>query len=181
MNAWVLLLRGINVGGNNVLPMAELRALLATLGARNISTYIQSGNAVFTGLIDSRGFGALLEDEIQSQMGFRPQALVLSRESFTEILDAYPWPEAKDDPKSGHIWFLTDKPSAPDLKTLGKFASARERFELRDDVFYLHAPDGIGRSKLAEKVERLLGVSATARNLNTSMKVAALLDAFDEL
>lgn len=177
MNAWVLLLRGINVGGHHKLPMSTLKALLATLGVKDIATWIQSGNAVFSGVIDARGFGDLIEDEIQSHLGFRPRALVFSRESFTEIVAAYPWPEARDDPTSGHIWFLSRTPEAPAMATLTKRAAPSERFALSDRAFYLHAPEGIGRSKLAEKVETALGVPATARNLNTATNLIAMLDA----
>lgn len=101
---------------------------------------------------------------------------MLSRESFTEIVAAYPWPEAYDDPASGHIWFLGHPPEAPALATLKKRAAAREKFALTDRAFYLHAPEGIGRSKLAERVEAALGVPATARNLNTVTKLAGMLD-----
>lgn len=177
MNAWVLLLRGINVGGHGKLAMADLRALLATLGVKNVSTYIQSGNAVFTGIIDARGFAGLLEDEIETHHGLRPRALVLSRDRFEEIAAAYPWPEAKADPTSGHIWFLADPPDAPDLETLETLANPTERFSLTPHAFYLHAPNGIGRSKLAEKAERLLGVPVTARNLGSVAKLSGLLTA----
>ncbi|GKY87538.1 DUF1697 domain-containing protein [Sinisalibacter aestuarii] len=181
MNAWVLLLRGINVGGNHALRMSDLRALLATLGVRNVASYIQSGNLVFTGVIDARNFGEIVEDEIEAQRGFRPRAMVFSRENFGEIVAAYPWPDAFGDPTSGHIWFLAARPTAPDMDELGKLAASSERFRLTDSAFYLHAPDGIGRSKLAEKVERHVGVAATARNLNTSLKLREMLEGLGEV
>lgn len=180
MNAWVLLLRGVNVGGHGKLPMSTLKALLATLGVRDIATWVQSGNAVFTGVIDARGFGALIEDEIQAHQGFRPRALVLSRDRFSEIATAYPWPEAWDDPTSGHIWFLGREPDTPNIDKLAKAAAPSERFAMTEGAFFLHAPDGIGQSKLAEQVERALGVPATARNLNTVAKLTGMLDALKE-
>jgi uncharacterized protein (DUF1697 family) len=180
MNAWVLLLRGVNVGGRGKLAMSDLRALLSKLGVRNVGSYIQSGNVVFTGVIDARHFGEIVEEEILAHHGFRPRAVVFSRESFTGILADYPWPEAKHDPTSGHIWFLSERPDAPDLEALAKRAAPNERFHLDGWAFYLHAPDGIGQSKLAQKVERYLGVPATARNLNTVMKLAALLEGLGE-
>lgn len=177
MNAWALLIRGVNVGGYGRLPMADLRALLTTLGARNISTLIQSGNAVFTGVIDARAFGGLIEDEIEIAHGFRPRTLVLSRESYTAIVENYPWPEVRRDPTAGHIWFLGTPPAAPDIDALTALAAPGERIALTEGAFYLHAPDGIGQSKLAEKAERLLGVPATARNLNTATRLAEMLAA----
>jgi len=175
MNAWVLLLRGLNVGGHGKLTMADLKAILATLGARDIETYIQSGNAIFTGVIDARGFGELVETEIQTLRGFRPHSLVISADTFGDILAGYPWPEARDDPTSGHIWFLANTPPAPELDKIAESTGATERTHLGESAFYLHAPDGIGRSKLASRAERLLGVPATARNLNTALKLNAML------
>jgi uncharacterized protein (DUF1697 family) len=180
MKAWVLLLRGINVGGHGKLPMAELRALLSSLGANDVASYIQSGNAVFTGTIDARSFGETIEDAIESAHGFRPRSLVLSEDAFASILAAYPWPEAFDNPNTGHIWFFSDAPDAPALDALEPLAAASERFKLGDHAFYLYAPDGIGRSKLAEKVERKLGVPTTARNLRTALKIADLLKALTD-
>jgi uncharacterized protein (DUF1697 family) len=175
MNAWVLLLRGVNVGGHGKLPMADLRRLLTRLGLRNVTPYIQSGNVVFTGVIDARHFGEIVETEIEAEHGFRPRALVLSAETFAAILRACPWPQALNDPTSAHIWFLAERPTAPALKEMAALAAPSERFHLDDWAFYLHAPDGIGRSKLATKAEQLLGVPATARNLNTVTKLAELL------
>ncbi|HHS94736.1 MAG TPA: DUF1697 domain-containing protein [Rhodobacterales bacterium] len=174
MSAWVLLLRGINVGGKGKLPMANLRALLDTLGAQNVTTYIQSGNAVFTGEIDPADFAPRLEAAIETHHGFRPSALVLSGARFRQIADAFPWPEAWETPAQGHIWFLASPPDRPDLAALEDLASPSERFTLTQQALYLHAPDGIGRSKLAAKAERLIGVPATARNLGSVSKLIAL-------
>lgn len=180
MSAWVLLLRGINVGGAGKLPMADLRDFLTTLGAQNVSTYIQSGNAVFTGEIDPADFAPRLEEAIETHHGFRPRALILSRESFQQIADAFPWPEALETPAQGHIWFLARPPSRPALAALEELASPSERLKLTPQALYLHAPGGIGRSKLAAKAERLLGVPATARNLNSVSKLTALCAALPD-
>ena len=174
MNGWVLLLRGINVGGRNKLPMADLRALLKGFGVAQIRTVVNSGNVVFAGVIDARAFGEIVEDEIRARHGFRPQSLVLSRERFLEIVERYPWPEARKDPAKGHIWFF-DQPVTAPIGPFRELASPTERVALGDGALYLYAPDGIARSKLAEKAERLLGVPATARNLNTVAKLATLL------
>lgn len=174
MSAWVLLLRGINVGGAGKLAMADLRALLATLGAQNVTTYIQSGNAVFTGEIDPADFAPRLEAAIETHHGFRPNALILSGEGFQQIANAFPWPEAWEIPAQGHIWFLASPPGTPDLEELAALASPSERFSVTPQALYLHAPDGIGRSKLAAKIERLLGVPATGRNLGSISKLSAL-------
>ena len=175
MTLWVMLLRGINVGGANKIKMADLKALVETLGARDVAHYIQSGNLVFSGVIDATAFEDIVAREIELRHGFRPRVLVLAAEDFRGIIAAYPYPEADDDPKTGHVWFLTGD-ATPDRAALDALAAETERFEIAPRAFYLHAPNGIGRSKLAEKVERLLGVPATARNLNTCAKLVEMLD-----
>lgn len=175
MNAWVMLLRGINVGGHNKLPMAGLRNLLECLGARNVASHLQSGNVVFTGIIDARSFGEIIESEIHAQYDIRPRVFLYSRESFNEIAQAYPWPEVWRDPTAGHIWFLDAPPTAEAPELLTGRAAPTERYTLTDRALYLNAPDGIGQSMLAASAERVLGVPATARNLNTVSRLQALL------
>lgn len=174
MNRWVLLLRGVNVGGHGKLPMADLRALLKQLGLGNVATYIQSGNAVFTGIIDADGMEGLLQDEIETHFGFRPQVTILSSESFFRIRADFPFPDAA--PKTGHVWFLATPPAPDAAEKLHPLASTSEHFALTERALYLHAPDGIGRSKFAAGAEKLLGTPATARNLNTVEKLAEMLE-----
>jgi uncharacterized protein (DUF1697 family) len=87
------------------------------------------------------------------------------------VMRSNPLPEAESEPKTLHLYFLAAPPERPDLDALEGIKGDRERFVLGDGVFYLHAPDGIGRSKLAANIEKLLGVPATARNWRTVHKV----------
>ncbi|MEO1087012.1 MAG: DUF1697 domain-containing protein, partial [Acidobacteriota bacterium] len=177
MTTFVALLRGINVGGKNVLPMKDLKAMLTDLGAAGVRTYIQSGNAVFSAEADAAaGLGDRLADAIEAARGFRPQTLVLGAAELAAIADANPFPEATAEPKTLHFFVLERTPPAPDLDALRAIARDSERFELIDRCFYLHAPDGIGRSKLAAKAEKALGVPATARNRRTLSKILELAD-----
>ena len=77
--------------------------------------------------------------------------------------------------KELHLYFLVSRPKKPDLDRLDAVKARSERFALKDTVFYLYAPDGIGRSKLAAAVERSLGVAATARNWNTVEKLLEMV------
>ena len=174
MNAWVLLLRGVNVGGNSRLPMESLRTILKTLGVSQAATYIQSGSAVFTGVIDAPAFAGHVAEMILAEHGFRPRALVLNREDFDQAAAGYPWPEDWRAPKDGHIWFLT-APPAPAAEAMTKIASGSERFAFGPQAFYLHAPAGIGHSRLAARAEALLGGPATARNLATVAALSQML------
>ncbi len=178
MATWIALLRGINVSGKNLLPMKELVADLESLGYENVRTYIQSGNAIFESPARSGArLGDAISEAIESRHGFRPPVLVLSRRDLAQAIDANPFPEAEDDPKSVHLLFLAERPPRPDLAALEALRAASERFELEGKVMYLHAPEGIARSKLAARAEKTLGVDGTGRNWRTVRKLEALADA----
>jgi len=168
LKTYVALLRGINVGGKNALPMKELVAILESLGARRVKTYIQSGNAVFAGndKITPR-FSNQIKETIRKRLGFEPFVLLLELEDMERALQQNPFPEAEADPQTLHAGFLAAAPKHPDLKALESFRKASERFRLVGRVFYLHAPEGVGRSKLAANAERLLGEPMTDRNWRT--------------
>lgn len=175
MATWIALLRGINVGGNNRLPMAALGAIIEAAGGRDARTYIQSGNAAFEADADRApsALGAAIRDAIRAGHGFTPHVLLRDAAYLQRIVDGNPYPEAAGAPKTLHVFFLDAAPLSPDLAGLEGVRSGGEAFVLDGDALYLHAPEGIGRSKLAVKAERLLGVPATARNWAT---VTALLE-----
>ena len=161
------LFRGINVGGNNMLPMKDLAALLAALGLEEVRTYIQSGNVVFTAAGTATSLAGRIGAAVERGCGFRPQLLLLRAPELARALAANPFPEAAAQPQLLHLWFLAARPGKGAEAALQALASAGERFVLRGKVLYLHAPQGIGRSKLAARAERALGVGATARNWRT--------------
>jgi uncharacterized protein (DUF1697 family) len=180
LKTYIALFRGINVGGTNVLPMKDLVARLENLGSQNVKTYIQSGNAVFQNKEED---ASLLSNKIRAAIkkshGFEPQVLLLEPEEIERAIESNPFPEAESEPKTLHIFFLATMPKDLDLGALESIKSERERFALEDRVFYLHAPEGIGRSKLAANIEKLLGVSATTRNWRTVRKVMAMVEQYD--
>jgi uncharacterized protein (DUF1697 family) len=176
MSVYVALLRGINVGGKHVLPMQQLRETLASLGCEAVRTYIQSGNAVFQYKADSKSLGAKIQSAIDKQFGFATRVHVLALDDFLSIQMRNPFPEAVDVPKSLHVAFLADIPQTSKLDELDALRAPDERFVLDANAFYLHAPDGIGNSKLAAKIEKCLGVPATSRNWRTVEKIAALAE-----
>lgn len=171
MNTWIALFRGINVGGNNKLPMKELVAVLEELGLKNLRTYIQSGNVVFDGKGESAALAARMSAAIKKSHGFEPWVLLLEAEALERAIKGNPFPEGEADGKTLHFNFLASAPHKPDLAGIEKIRAASERYKLIGDVFYLHAPDGVGRSKLALNMERLLGVPMTGRNWNTVKKL----------
>jgi uncharacterized protein (DUF1697 family) len=168
MTTYIALLRGINVGGKGTLPMKELVVILESLGCRNVATYIQSGNAVFQHADAAASeIASKLTNKIAKSRGFAPRVLLLEAKELAKVVTQNPYPEAAAEPKSLHAFFLDAKPAKAKLTLLAEIKSKSERFEVRGSVLYLHAPDGIGRSKLAANVERKLGVAATARNWRT--------------
>jgi uncharacterized protein (DUF1697 family) len=155
--------------------MKELVTVLESIGAQNVKTYIQSGNAVFQSKETNASLlSNTISAAIKKSYDFEPQVLLLELEEMEKAVVSNPFPEAESEPKTLHIHFLASVPKNPDLDALESIKSGRERFVLRDGVLYLHAPDGIGRSKLSANVEQLLGVPVTARNWRTVCKIMAM-------
>lgn len=178
MSMWIVLFRGVNVGGKNILPMNELVRDLQSLNLENIKTYIQSGNAVFRSSRKvSATLSAKIATRIENRHGFRPHVLILSADQLDHAIESNPFAEAEAKPKTLHLFFLASAPAAPDIESLAKAKLPSERFHLTDHVFYLHAPDGIGRSKLAANAEKFLGVAVTARNWRTVQKLREMAKA----
>jgi uncharacterized protein (DUF1697 family) len=175
MTTYIALFRGINVGGNNKLPMKELVAVLEGLGLKHIRTYIQSGNVVFDGKGEPAALAAKMGAAIKKSHGFEPKVLVLDAARLEQAIQANPFPEGEAEGNTLHFNFLETVPTKPDLPGMEKIRAASERFQLKGDVCYLHAPEGIGRSKLAASMEKLLGVTMTGRNWNTVRKLKELI------
>ena len=174
MHPYIILLRGINVGGRNKLAMKELVLAVEAIGGTQVTTYIQSGNAVafFKGA-NCTQIANDLQARLRDQHGLDVGILVFEQADFEAMSANNPFPEADSEPKTLHLFFMASPPPSPDLGGAQALQAGSERHALDDRVFYLHAPEGVGRSKLASKVERLMGVPTTARNWNT---VKQLLD-----
>ncbi len=158
------------MGGNNILPMKDLRALLDGIGFTDVQTYIQSGNCVFrseNGNADN--LSSQISAAIEQQFGFKPPTLVIGRAELAAAITANPFPEG--DPKTVQFFFLFEPASNADLAALEALKVPSERFKLTDRIFYLHAPYGVGRSKLVEKVGKHIPVEMTGRNLRTAQKL----------
>ena len=175
MKTWIALLRGINVGGRNTLRMSALQETLRGLGSSRVRTYLQSGNAVFDAPEDDAvALAKRIEDSIETRQGFRPRTLILSGDAFDRVMLDNPFPEATADPTSLHVFFLAGPAVRFDAAAIASATVGNERYRLTERAFYLHAPSGIGTSKLARDVERLLGVPATARNWRTVVALSNL-------
>ncbi len=172
---YIALLRGINVGGKNKLPMSKLVDILQQLHCRDVKTYIQSGNAIFRSNVEqAANLANEIGNTIQQRYGFHPKVLLLSWSELEKAAAKNPYCKACKSGKELHLFFLEEKPGKPDLKKLAALQNDSEQFTLTDRVFYLYTPQGIGRSKLAAGVEKALGVAVTARNWNSICKMLEL-------
>jgi uncharacterized protein (DUF1697 family) len=157
------------------LPMRELVAILKGIGYENIRTYIQSGNIVFSSKKKIRPSGANeISKEIERKMGFSPKVLILSAKQFQNSINNNPFPT--NDGKALHFFFLESLPESPDIEMLKLLKAKSENFVLEGRVFYLHAPEGIGRSKLAAAIEKSIGIPLTGRNWNTVNRLAKMVE-----
>ena len=175
MTAFVALLRGINVGGKNILPMKKFRELLTKLGCEEVATFIQSGNAIFKHSGNSAELPELISTAIETGFGFRPSVMVLMTSEFDAVVTANPFAAEASDPKFLHVWFMCGSAKHANIARLDEIASGGEKFLLSDSAVYLYAPNGVGHSKLAGGMEKCLGVPATARNWRTVSKIGEML------
>ncbi len=152
--------------------MKELSGLLKKIGAENVKTYIQSGNVVLTHKEkDVKILSAEITGAVKKNYGFEPNVIFLKQKELEKIILSNPFTEGKENPKTVHVFFLESKPKKPNFKKMDEIKTETESYKLVDKAFYLYAPDGVGRSKLAAHAEKLLGVPATARNWRTVTKL----------
>ena len=191
MASHVALLRGINVGGRNKVPMADLREVVTSLGHTGVTTYIQSGNVLFsTADTDTARLAAELESAIGGRFGIWASVVVLSRDQLAEVLAGNPYPD-EPNPKLVHVVFLNAEPPEDLLARMAAAESAAAAKGSRDTVrvvgraLFMHTPDGYGNSDLAQAVFRIISapakqkkqdLAATARNWATSTKLLSLCE-----
>lgn len=175
MRTWIALIRGINVGGHNRLPMKGLSQIFQAAGCQKVKTYIQSGNVVFNARVRSVGqFGDAIGRAIEKEYGFRPGIQLITAEALRTAIAANPYPEAASEPKSLHLGFLEGSPQKTHISDASRLLSDSESFTVIGSRLYVHAPDGIARSKFARGIDRAFRTSMTARNWRTITKLAEL-------
>jgi uncharacterized protein (DUF1697 family) len=176
MNNFVALLRGINVGGKNKIPMAELKSLFSSLGLEEVVTYIQSGNVVFRSPAGAaHDIAAGIQERIAEDFGISVSVLLRTPAELGEIADSNPFLRREADLSKLYVVFLDGPPPEDGVAQLDPERSPPDEFCVRGREIYLHLPNGAGRSKLTiDYFERELGIAATARNWNTLLKLLAL-------
>ncbi|WP_133914549.1 DUF1697 domain-containing protein [Streptomyces sp. NBC_00582] len=177
---YAALLRGINVGGARKLPMADLRALMQKLAYGDVRTYLQSGQAVFSSAHgDEESLAAELAGAIAQEFGFDVDVLVRDHAYLKTVAEACPFPAADLQPKQLHVTYFSAPVDAGRYAEIDPAAHLPEEFRLGDRALYLYAPDGLGRSALAELLSRprfTKGLVATSRNWNTVRKLVEMTE-----
>jgi uncharacterized protein (DUF1697 family) len=177
---WIALLRAVNVGGKNIVRMAELRALAEAAGCTEVRSLLQSGNLVFGGGgTTAAAIERTLESATAKRLGVTTEFVVRSAKEWKALVAANPFPgEAKRDPAHLLVVCLKAAPKAAAVKALRDAIRGREVVEVVGRQVYAVYPDGVGRSKLtAALIDRKLDTRGTARNWNTVLKLTEMAGA----
>jgi uncharacterized protein (DUF1697 family) len=171
----IVLLRGVNVGGRNRLPMPALREALEQAGMKDVATYVQSGNVVLDSPAKPDALARKCEALIAERFDLRIGVVVRTRAELAKILAHDPFGAVAVQEKLYQVTFCARKPSKAALAKLAERAAQGERLVAHGRELYAWFPHGVGRSKLAAQLSRQdLGVLATARNWTTVKKLLAL-------
>lgn len=175
MTTQIALLRAVNVGGTGKIAMADLRAFFAALGFGNARTVIQTGNVIFESDASCGAeLEAFLEQEARNRLDLDTVFFIRTPDEWEAAIQANPFTgKAHDDPRRLYVMALKDAPSAENITALEAAISGPERMHAAANHLYIDYPDGAGKSKLTNVlIERKLETRGTARNWNTTMKIA---------
>lgn len=170
MRGYILLLRGINVSGHNLLKMSVLREALGSLKFKNIATYLQSGNAVWHGGEEAPArLTASIAKALKKAAGIEVPLFVVEQRDLKKWLTKNPFlPEKQVDPDTLYVTVLSDTPVKADVLKLQALDAGEDRVRVHGKIIYLHCPSGYGKTKLSNaKIEKILGLDATTRNWKT--------------
>jgi uncharacterized protein (DUF1697 family) len=173
---YVALLRGVNVGGKNLLPMKDLAGLFAEAGCADVRTYIQSGNVVFKASQATAGkLPGLIAKGIADRFGYSPTVLLRSVEELGETVRNNPFLQAGASENFLHVLFLAGQPDARAIAALDPLRSPADAFVVRGREIYLQCPNGVGGTKLTNAwFDSKLSTISTGRNWRTVLKLFEL-------
>ncbi len=168
---YAALLRGINVGGKNKMPMKDLALVFESVGCSDVRTYIQSGNVVFTSGRFESELRIELETAIRHRFGFAVPVVLRTRDELQGVLPANPFPE-----EESHVMFLAELPSPERIATLDPNRSPGDAYTVIFREIYLHVPKGVADTKLTNAYfDSKLATVSTARNCRTVAKILELM------
>ena len=176
---YLALLRGINVGGNNKIRMADLAAIFIEAGCKDVVTYIQSGNVLFNAnptLVQK--IPELITTAMQQRLSLRIPVILRTRAQLQTAIAANPYPEAAATPKLLHLLFLADTPTASSISSLDPNRSAPDRYTILGRDIYLCLATGVAGTKLTNAYfDSRLKTLSTGRNWLTATKLLELMQA----
>jgi uncharacterized protein (DUF1697 family) len=178
LTACVSLFRGINVGGNRIVPMNELKGLHEALGFRDVVTYIQSGNVVFSSdETDPAQLAKQIEEAFAQKFGFRSQVIVRTAIELEETIANNPFQHSPEkESKSVLVVLLATRLESSALEGLKHSYSGPEEMYLMGQELFVYYPDGMGRSKLTlPLIEKKLKTAGTGRNWNTVLRLREMM------
>lgn len=177
MERFIALYRGINVGGRNPVKMESLRAMHVGLGQRAVTSFIQSGNIVFSATGSAEKIARVLAAQFVEKIGFAVRVIVVPAARWSAMVRNNPYAKFSAKlPQTVHAGVCDGQPSAPGLQALHKKVGGSETFVVKGELIYLHAPDGLGKSKFAAGMEKAGGVPITLRNWRTIEALWKMLD-----
>ena len=176
MGVSIALLRGINVGGKNKLPMKELAALFVDAGCEEVRTYIQSGNVVFrAGPAVGENISSIISASILDRFGYQVPVITRTAGELQEIARGNPFVEAGAETDKLHVMFLAALPDGASVEELDPGRSPGDEFVVLGREVYLHCPNGVARSKLTNSYfDSKLSTTSTSRNWRTVGKLLEL-------
>ncbi len=170
MAIYISMLRGINVGGNKIIKMNQLRKSVEALGFEQVKTYIQSGNVAFkTGKIATSALSKKIEKKILNDFGFSVSVISRSSDEMAKTVANNPFLKQRDvDPEKLHVMFLSEAPAPAALKKLSSVTVPPDQCRSVGREIYFYLPNGVSQSVLFKSpVDRILAVIATTRNWKT--------------
>jgi uncharacterized protein (DUF1697 family) len=181
MPTHVVLLRGINLGSHNRVPMAELREHLTALGYGDVRTLLQSGNVVLDADVAPERLAQEIEREVQARFDVRSPVVVRTREQLAAVVALDPLRDVVTEDRLYQVSFLSAEPLTEAIEKIAAAELEPERFVHDGREIYAWHPNGIHSSPLAKLLsDKLLGVIATARNWKTTVKLLELANEHEQ-
>lgn len=180
MNTFISILRGINITGNKIIRMTDLKAMYESLGFSDVTTYIQSGNVIFRS--KNKNPAAVVETitgAIKTRFGFDVTVIIRRPDELKAVIKKNPFIGRKGiDEKGLYVTFLQEQPSPALAKALRPLtAKTKDEYEIVGTAIYIHCRKGYGKSLLNNSYfERYLKVRATTRNWNTVNILSSMAD-----
>ena len=185
MHTYISMLRGINVSGQKMIKMTELKELYESLRLASVATYIQSGNVVFqSGNNDPLSICTSIEKTIEKSFGFSVTVILRRPVGFRKVINKCPFlGSARTDESRLYVTFLKSRPAPSLIKAMGQgTAKNADRYAIAGSEIYLHCPNGYGKTLFSNTFfERQLKLTATTRNWKTVQTLFAMADQSDHL